>query len=522
MGEFLAPTKVDRQVTISEHPQYLAQYARLRFSRENYEGSGGYAPYVKDVKVADVPPDDEKAGTYRIDTNARTHLWRHPREKKKFERRFVMAYLTNVIKRALSMLLGYLTKQQPLYDEYPQPVKDWLSEVNTAGDDWEQFKEHEILPPLGYYGWLPTIFFHNPTDTETVGQQEEAGGRLSVEVICPENIIDWRLRSDGSFEWLKVKTQVDRTGPTDGKHALVDRYTWYTQDGWWAVEDDKVSKELPVLKDDSGAYSNGLPVVVWRLRGGALTADADATQRELFNIASLIQEQERGTAFAMLRAPSASSTDRMKNVGSSTVWWFPHDATNVPEWMEPPGHVLEHLMAKLQHLVEQILENMGLDFDKGGGQTGMAFAFKMSKIVRLLQGIANSLSRGETGCLKRVALELGEKLGPKVRVIYPTEFDAKDVEKHMDGLERILDRSKSSFAKEEADYKLCTAGLGSMDEEKRKKIRKEVKGGWEADDIDADNQGELELQAEEARKRGEKPDPDDEDAKAVQADGGAR
>ena len=525
---FVAPTEVERGVVIKTHPDYVAQYRRLRFARENYEGSGGYAPYISDIKILDTQPDDEQAGTFDVNKADRTHLFRHPREKEKFTRRVIMAYPTNVIKKALSMILGYVTKKQPVYDDYPKTVKDWMSKVNAGGDTWEQFKESEIFPALGYYGWLPTIFFYPPTKSETEEQRKAAGGELSVEVICPENIIDWKWKPEGQYEWLKIKTEVDRTGPLDENPVLVDRYTWYTQEGWWAVEDTEKqggSKvKLPVV--EYGKYENGLPIVVWQLKGGAMTADCDATQRELYNVNSLIQEQERETCFAMLRAPDqGASTPRVKSSGSDNVWWFPPDSRHPPEWMAPPPHVLEHLMAKREVLTAEIIENMGLDFDEGGGQTGMAFQFKMSKIVRLLQGIANSFSRGETRALARVALEKKTPLKDNVRCIYPDEFDARDVEKLQDSLERILDRSKSTSAKIDADYKLTLAGLGDVDEEKRTTYLKEMEEGWKAAKEDADNMGDLMDAAGDARERldGEQgPKLPDEGARDVQADGGSR
>ena len=320
--------------------------------------------------------------------------------------------------------------------------------------------------------------------------------------------------------WLKVKTTVDRTGPLDGLHKRIDRYTWYTQQGWFAVEDDKITAVLPVVA--SGLYAHGLPIVVWRLRGGALTADADATQREMYNVTSLIQEQERATAFAMLKAPDDGVKDRNKEVGSATVWWYPHDATNTPEWMEPPGGVLEHLMAKNVALAGEILSNMGLDFDSGGGQTGMAFQFKMSKIVRLLQGVANSMGIGDTRSMARVALELGQTLPDDVRVVWPSEFDAKDIEKELDGLERILINSVSITAKIEADMRMVLAAIGDMDEKKRTAILKEIDEGRKAMEIEEDNRKELELKAEEERHAAGGDDPDDEDADDLQTDGGAR
>jgi hypothetical protein len=511
---------------IAEHPDYAKIAKRLRFARENFEGSGGYASYMEDVAVYDTQPDDLKEGTYQMDEAARTHLFRHPREQKKFHRRVIMSYLTNVIKRGLSMLIGYLTKQQPQYDEYPTEVKDWMSRVNSAGDNWEQFKEAEILIPACYYGYLPVLFYYPQTkdpetgeDIETEAQRPEDAG-LTVEVINPECIIDWRLRPDGSYEWLKVKGKVDITGPLDDSHKTMDVYTWYTQGGWWSVLDNNSAQSLNVTA--SGPYRNGLPVVVWRLRGGAITSDADGVQRELFNISSLIQEQERGTAFAMLSAPESASKDRVKTGSTDNVFYFSDDAKHRPEWMAPPPDVLAHLMAKREALIGEILESMGLDFDAGGGQTGMAFQFKMSKIVRLLQGIANSFSRGETGSLARVALELNAPLDDDVRCIWPSEFDAKDVEKEMDGYQVVLDRSLSTSGKAEADYRINTAAMSDMDEAKRTTIRKEAEEGWKQRAIDEDNRGELEMQAAKAELEGDDDDIDDEDADDLQSDGGAR
>jgi hypothetical protein len=226
----------------------------------------------------------------------------------------------------------------------------------------------------------------------------------------------------------------------------------------------------------------------------------------------------------MIRAPfkNQADIDRVKAVGSDSVWWFDYEAKHVPEWMEPPGDVLAHLMLKAATLAQEILENMGLDFDKGGGQTGMAFQFKMSKIVRMLQGLANSLARSETRCLARVAMELPTTLDDKVRVVWPSEFDAKDVEKELESLGLILERTASVTAKIEADYRMVLAAVDDMDEAKRTAIRKEIEEGRKQDEIDEDNRGELELQAAEARARGELPDPDDEDADDLQTDGGAR
>lgn len=520
MAEFIAPTSVSRDLIKKEHPAYSELYRHLRFGRESYEGSGAYAPWMDDVTVADRQPDDQQQGTLSPNDSRRTYLFRHPREKKKFERRVMMAYLTNIIKRAVRMIMGFLTKKQPIYDKYPKSVKDWMSSVNEAGDTWEQFKRSDILTPLSYYGFLPVIFFHLKTDGAVTAYQQIAdGGDLQADIINPENIVDWALGPGGEYLWLKVKTKVDLTKPQDKEQVLVDRYTWYAQDGWFAVNDVQGSaSDLVVMEGDSGSWPTGvMPIVTWRIKGGPLTVDATAVQRELYNISSLIQEQERETTFAMLRAPGGMPEGNSRTItgASDNVFWFPEESRHPPEWMAPPPHVLAHLMAKRAVLIEEILESMGLDFDEGGGTTGVAFQFKMSKIVRMLQDLANGLSVSESRSLEVVALENGEILADDVRTVWPSEFDAKDMEKEMDALERVLDRVFSDAARAEAQYRMATTAMTNLDEELRTTIRAEIDQGIEEDKLDEDNN-------EQPPDEDNDNDPDVDDDDDLPADGSAR
>jgi hypothetical protein len=526
MAELLEnqPQMLTRDIIAKEHPDYQALYRSLRFGRENYEGSGGYASFLDDVMVSDIQPDDQQTGTIQPDVNRRTYLFRHPREKKKFERRVMMAYLTNVVKKAVAMIGGFLTKKQPIYDDYPKSVKNWMSSVNAKGDTWESYKSDDIWPALAYYGFLPVIFYRLETDAVTAEQQVAQGGNLRVDILNPENIVDWQVDAAGDYVWLKTKTLVDLTTPDDQEQVLIERYTWYTQDGKYHVDDaDGKSSELPI--EGVVSWPNGLPIVVWRLKGGALTRDANAVQREAYNINSLIQEQERETTFSMIRAPGSAPQQNARVVTGAVdnIWWYPEDARHPPDWMAPPPQVLAHLMAKRVVLAEEILELMGLDFDKGGGQTGMAFQFKMSKIVRMLQGLATSLSVAESQSLERVATEHGDPLKDGVRCVWPREFDAKDVEKELDGLERVLDRVKSAAAQSEAQYRMATSAMGNLDEKIRTEIRKEIDESIEEEGLDEDNElTPEELALAQAQQGNQSPQPNPEKPGDIKSDGSSR
>ena len=476
---FNPPQSVTREQIKKSHPSYTERLNALTFYRESYDGSGGYAPYLDPITVADTSPDDMIAGTNQDLSERRTHLFRHPRERTKFTRRVMQAYLTNVIRRTIQMIIGFLTKAQPLYQGYPKQVEEWMGWATADGTTWEDFKISEIVPRLLWAGDVAAVLFHEPTpDAETAAQQEEQGGRLQVTIIEPEAIVDWRKDGTGQYVWLKVVETVDLTEPGDETARTVTRIWWHTREGWWYVDDvDEGAQEVSVTA--SGEYPDGMPIVSWRLgtSGVSLVSGAAATQRELFNVNSLIQEQERETTFAMLAAPEDANEGAKRwtrKVGSDNVWYYPPESSVGPYWMAPPPTVLEHFMRKRETLCQEILEDMGLDFDSTGGQTGMAFQFAMSKIVRMLNVLATSMQRGETQTMERVARELGAPLPDDARCVWPSEFDAKDAEKVMDGLGIILDRVASPTFRVEAQYRMATAGMPDLDESVRGKGRDEI------------------------------------------------
>jgi len=485
---FAPPDTVTRRLIDRTHPDYSARFEELRFYRESYEGSGAYAPYLDPIAVSDTWSDDLKSGSVGPDESRRTHLFRHTRERAKFKRRVAMAYATNVIKRTTQMISGYLSKAQPNYSQYPTQVEEWMGYATAAGDTWEDFKTSEILPRVLYYGALPVIVFREPTpEAETEAQQLEDGGMVQVSYIDPETIVDWRTNRAGQFVWLRHVEEIDLSGPLDEKPRVIKRWWWHTQEGWWYVDDDgKGTNELPVTA--SGAYDDGMPIVVWRLgtSGQSLIADAAPTQRELYNVNSLIQEQERETTFAMLAAPGDGPKPGTKKVSSDNVWWYPVESRVAPHWMAPPPHILEHFMAKADVLARQILEDMGLDFDASGGSTGMALQFKMSKIVRLLNMLATSMQRGESQTLEVVASQLKAEIPDDARCVWPSEFDAKDAEKVVEMLSVLLDRISSKTFKVEAQYRMAIAAMPDMDEGMRSDGREEIEEAVEREESEAD------------------------------------
>jgi hypothetical protein len=481
---------IDRKALEADHPQRVAGekfYYKWRFYRENYEGSGGYAPHLDPITVASTLPTDEGASNTAVspDNSARTYLFRHPVERKKFHRRVMMAYNVNIIRRALNMINGYLTKKNPTRDGFPDSLNKWMDSCTDDGDTWDILKNVELTIPCLYYGFLPVLIHKWPTDAPNAALDEET---VQVSPLSPEAMIDWVWDSKGNLTQIKLIQEVDETVDIlSGAHIQYKRYWYYNNAGWYYVDDtDAKLDKIPVTQ--VGKWNGDkMPLVMWRLgmSGRSLIADSCGAQREYYNVLSEITEQRRETGFAMLCLPdpgggSGDEDDDRVIVGSMDNTLKADGEKWQPFWLERKGDVFKSMMEERQSLAEDILREMGLDFDEGGGTTGVAYQFKMSKIVRMLKDIVSSLQRAENQTLREVARQLGTEIPEDKKSVWASEFDAKDVQKEMESLTAYLDTSPpSETAEVEAYYKMTTTVMDDLDEEKRQTILEELETGVE-------------------------------------------
>lgn len=480
---------ISRNALEAEHPSRIKgekYYYKWRFYRENYEGSGGYAPHLDPISVTATLPTDEGANATSVspETDARTYLFRHPVERKKFWRRVMMAYNVNIIRRALNMINGFLTKKSPTRDGFPEAINKWMDNCTPDGDTWDAIKNTEITIPTLYYGFLPVLVHKWPSDAPNAALDEEM---VRVSPISPEAMIDWVWDRSGNITQMKVIEEVDETPDIiTGEHIQFKRYWYYNDAGWFYVDDvDSKNDKIPVTR--VGEWNGDrMPLVMWRLglSGRSVITDASAAQREYFNVLSEITEQRRETGFTMLCTPNPRSdddTDDRLIVGSTDNIFHADGEHWPPFWLERKGDVMKSMMEERKQLADDILREMGLDFDEsGGGTTGVAYQFKMSKVVRMLKDIVTSLQRAETQTLREVARQLGTEIPDDKKSVWASEFDAKDVQKEMETLQLLLDANvPSDTAETEASFRMVTTAMDDLDEETRDTIKEEIEKGVE-------------------------------------------
>jgi hypothetical protein len=485
------------------HDDYTNGEQRLyhyRWYRESYEGSGGYAPWVDPVTVADSMPEDTTANSgagasVGPDMSRRTYLFKHPKEGAKFQRRVMMAYLPNVIKRTINMLVGFLTKQTPTRDGFPTKLNDWLDDCNSKGDSWDSIKATTVIKPTMYYGVLP-VLVHKELRVEADTAAQDIN-QVRTSPFSPEAIVDWIEGEDG-YAAIKVLEVLDQTQSLIGEKDLVDRYWFYEAEGWYYVDtkhgDDERS-EVPVVA--SGTWSDGLPMVTWRTEesGTSTIGDAVSTQRELYNACSELTEQRRQVCFAWLTMPNMGEQSKILTAGSGNVLWAAPDANFTPYYLSPPMEVFDAFKQQVEDLATQILADIGITFDSGGSaSSGMAMSFQMSPFVRMLKDVATCLQRYENRTLREVAKQLDVEMDDEAKSVWPTEFDAKDVQKEIEALVMAIETDLGPSLEEEAKMRIATTTMPDLSEELRDKGRKEIakeisetkEAEKNADDLDAE------------------------------------
>jgi hypothetical protein len=517
-------TPIPREAVEARHPDWEDERNEKRLYREACESSGGFAPYTHEIRLRDQWPTDESVGSLRIDTVRRTYLYRHPRERRKFWRRAVMAYCPGVTRKSWKTTSGFLTKQDVVYDHYPAPLTDWMQEVNKRKADWQLYRDTTLIPMTLYYGELPVLLSFPPHDAETRAQQIEQGADLTVTAISPEVTLDW-IRDDdddgGCYRELKYVVERDTTPSLlTTSHTTTRRFHYITQEGWWYIDEvhDKGEKNWPVVA--SGEWpTDEMPLVIWKATesGVSVVHNAAQLERELYNIVSLIQEIERELTFPQRVMPDPGEKDRASVRATDSDLWADPDATWTPYILAPDAVALERLMAKEENLKVRILEEFGLEFSEGA-TTGVAQSFKMSKIVRFLSDLSDNIEESEFLTHSLAAQMLGSELDPEARAQRVKEFDARQMERLVENLLMVLEGPAiGNTAQVRLRKQLVAAVDANPDEDTMDEIEKEIQAEVEGEsNADEDEMPEGESNADEdempegEEQENERP-PEDED-----------
>jgi len=492
---------ITRALVERTHPDYAGRKDDHELHWAAFTGGGGFAgPNSATVGFSrlwnpdDLPTTREAFEQWFTSEPSfePTYLAPNLREGRGFELRWRRAHYENRIKRAVMVLAGFLTKQEPTYDAYLDPcplLSAWLGSVTSKRLSWHQWLQTEVVPWLCVYGEVTAVFDRPLVEARNMAEQQAAGAdRVRGRIIHPMNLLDWRRREDGELDWIKFVESVDATpDPMAEVRGVTTRTRWISSEGWWYVDEVVVPGSKQEKKDDdelkvsaAGLWDPALkgrpPIACWRLGedGESLIKEPAQAAVAHYNATSRLEHLLSETAFPMMTGPEypGDNAAAVKVVGPQNMLMYPPDSTHPPHWISPDSAPFQVFAARLAKLEEAIDQMMGLGVVLSG-VTGVAKAFDAAELARFLCQLAADVAEGEHQAHQVVARLYREELPEEAKAVWPVEFDAVDAERLVQRLSEFIKAGPGPTAIGLALGRMTSALLPGLDSGQRAAIRKE-------------------------------------------------
>jgi hypothetical protein len=479
--------KLDREKVVeSEHPNRDLVVKTLQFCADCKTCKGGFSQQLQRLDVAGNaidPFNPQSAKAAYPEIAERTYLVRYGRESEgKFITRVHQAYLEPVVSmRVLQPLTGFLTRNAPERETYPDWFENWLKKATVDGKSWDKWRKTEGIPwgltyPAvgGYPGGLPVIIDSDTHKAETEADrlaQGAEGPRLRT--IHPDRLLDWGVDEDGDLEWIKYETILDIAHPFKG-HEEVRRIRWITPGGWCYVDltdENKSESEVAVVDGDAWPENfDRAPLFSMSFLDGEGIVNAMAPMvHRLFNASSEKTEGERGGCFSVLAYPSAKEVDAL-TLGTMNALPYDPETHQKPGFITPDMAPLAHLKETCEYIYETVQEIGGTASMFGAGAEAAAtLAYRFQTTEELLNTLDGDSAHGEKKAAKIVAMWENQPLPEDLEPTQNLKFDAVDKERFISEHTETRDGGfLTPTAKKVQSRKVIeTFGLWGTDEEKK-------------------------------------------------------
>jgi hypothetical protein len=434
------------EVVELEHPDREEVVKTLQFCADCHTGGGGFGQQLQRLDVAGNaidPFNPQSASSGYADIADRTYLVRYGREAEgKFISRTHQAYMPPYAKlRVLQPLTGFLTRNPPDRDSYPDFLNPWLDAATVDGLSLDEFLRTEGIPwgltypaVKGYPGGLPVVVDSDQHEAETEADRLAQGAEgPQLRTIHPDRLLDWGVDEEGKLEWIKYETILDVAHPVDG-HSEITRIRWITPDGWWYVDltdENKSDQEVEVVDGDvwPDNFTRAPIATIGFLRGEGIILSIAPLLHRLFNALSEKTEGERAGCFSILAYPSTKEVDAL-TLGTMNALPYDPESRGVPQFLTPDMAPLEHLETTANNLIQQVQEIGGTASIFGAGAEAAAtMAYRFQTTSRFLDSLAADMAKSEYDILECVAMWEGQDLPDDMEAVQNLQFDAVDVER---------------------------------------------------------------------------------------------
>lgn len=373
------------------------------------------------------------------------NLFMHTKEKPEdYNRRVAMSYFYNFNAPIIDIYGDHLFKQGVTEDfkEIKNEVEVVRDNIDMQGSSITEFRRSmsDLAQIHGHCFVLVDSPKISGMDILTLKDQIDNRAFPYLNLISPQNVLNWALDQFGSPYWVLVREAKDGNGnfaEYNEDECCEVQFRLWTRNEWFLFNDDY---EL----ENSGNHKLGVVPIAciydkkskktkgWL--GISQLADIAFIARDIFNASSELRQILRDQTFAFLAIQGSSDEYAGIDLGTGKGLLYPEDR-NVPQYVSPPS---DNATAYFNHIDRQVIKVFQLaKIDNGGisggqsksmpastgtvdNQSGVSKAWDFNQTNSSLSSKASNLEDGEMRIWDIFARWLGKKFTGSIQ--YPNEF----------------------------------------------------------------------------------------------------
>lgn len=315
-------------------------------------------------------------------------------------------------------------------------------------------------------------------------------------LVYPQQLKDWSIDSQGNLRWIVIEnTYYYDEDPTiereDEKH-----YKLITRDEWRIEDSEGNPAKLAEGVPNSGTNALGVvPLVTLYHKdmdddkvGESMLKDIVYINRIIMNWCSCIDEQVERNTFSQLVVPdsgslaeeSESGDDPLHKIGTSSIWTFPADAGQPPQFISPNVSNIEIIWKLVVDHIKEIYRIAGLigsSDDMYVSRSGRAAQMGFLGVNSALADKAKKYQKFENELSRLVYLQLGGDFTKYQEVSYSESFDVASLGEEIDNAMKVMKQNFSETLNKTMMKNIARKAIPLASPDIREKVESEIEAG---------------------------------------------
>jgi len=345
------------------------------------------------------------------------------------------------------------------------------------------------------FGAMHALVDMPPTNIKKATKRDvsKAGLQPYCTLIYPSQLKDWSFDRWGNLLWIVVETVYYRDIDPNIERVEEKHYKLITREEWRIEDEDG----KPVTFDDGSPSAGPNPLGLIPLAtvyhrdieddqvGESMLKDIVYINRAILNWCSCMDEQIERQTFSQLVVPddgtlsedSESGNDPLHKIGTSSVWTFPADSGQPPQFISPSVDTIKTIWALVVDHVKEIYRLAGLigsSDDMYASKSGRAAQMGFLGVNSALADKAKRYQKFENDISKLAYIQLGSNPEEYIEVKYSDTFDISSLGEEIESTFKLMGANFSPTLNKEVMKNLSRKAIPLAPTDIRETVESEI------------------------------------------------